>query len=292
MPGIRSYGFRMGDNAELLAEFVISRLSFTSKVPRTEDVGHDFICSLAEREGRIFKAGPFFTVQAKSNNTPISYQKDYEIEWIKNQENPFFICIANRDSLSVEIFSTWPLLLGILHKAAKQIILIPGNETNNFKQPETENDLSEQRIYLGKPILRISANELTDDEKISYYASILRQWIEIDRENIVNRYAGMYWVIGPTEYETNKAVQDNSHPAIAFLWNAENIEKCKINFGRSSTSLRLVLRKAFGSQQNEENNPKLKTIIKDLEQVLASCGEWLEPAAKKILFDEIGLKIK
>lgn len=65
MPGAKAYGFRMGDNAERLCEFVISSLAFTSKVPRTEDVGHDFLCSLAEREANMFKAGPFLLFKQK-----------------------------------------------------------------------------------------------------------------------------------------------------------------------------------------------------------------------------------
>jgi hypothetical protein len=132
------------------------------------------ICFLAEREGNIFRAGPFFTVQVKSDNKPLCFEKEHEIEWIKNQENPFFVCTASRDSLGVEIFSTWNLLLGILHKSAKRIILIPGSEGEEYKQPETEDDLSEQRIFLGIPILRMSASELIDNEKVSHYASILR----------------------------------------------------------------------------------------------------------------------
>ena len=127
MPGARAYGFRIGDNAELLAEFVISRLAITAKVPRTEDVGHDFLCSLAEREANMFKAGPFFTVQAKNNRAPIIFEKEHELEWIRNQENPFFLCVANRESLCVELYSTWSLLIGILHKSAKKIVLVPGH---------------------------------------------------------------------------------------------------------------------------------------------------------------------
>ena len=198
MPGAKAYGFRMGDNAERLCEFIMSRLAFTSKVP-TEDVGHDFLCSLAEREANMFKAGPFFTVQAKNKREPIIFKKEHELKWITSQENPFFLCIANLSSLSVEFYTTWSLLIGILHKPAKRIVLIPGPESDSFKEPETEDDLSEQRIYLGKPILNISAKELIEDENVSKYAAILRQWRGIDRENIINRYAGMYWIIGPKD---------------------------------------------------------------------------------------------
>jgi len=290
VPGARAYGFRIGDNAELLSEFVISRLAFAAKVPRTEDVGHDFLCSLAEREENMFKAGPFFTVQAKSNRDPIVFQKEYELEWIKNQENPYFLCIANRKSLSVEFYSTWSLLIGILHKSAKKIVLIPGSESDPYKAPETEEDLSEQRIYLGKPILNIQAKDLVDDDTVGRYATILRQWIGIDRENIVNRYAGMYWIVGPNEYETNAPLPEPFQPVGIFLWNPRNLEKCKTNFGRSATALRVVIRAALGKKN--EDAPEVSPMIIDLEKVLRSMNECLDPFAKDILRNEIGIDVK
>lgn len=290
MPGARAYGFRIGDNAELLSEFVVSRLAFTSKVPRTEDVGHDFLCSLAEREVNMFKAGPFFTVQAKNNRDPIVFQKGYELEWIKSQENPFFLCVANRESLSVEFYSSWSLLIGILHKSAKKIVLIPGSEGDPYRAPETEEDLSEQRIYLGKPILNILAKELVDDETVSKYAAILRQWIGIDRENIVNRYAGMYWIVGPMEYETNAPVPVPFQPVVVFMWNPRNLEKCKINFGRSAAALRIVIRAALGKER--ESAPEVSPMIADLEQVLRSMNECLDPYTKEMLLNQIGLETK
>jgi len=290
MPGARPYGFRIGDNAELLSEFVISRIAFTSRVPRTEDVGHDFLCSLAEREKNLFKAGPFFTVQAKNKKDPIIYQKDYQIQWIKNQENPFFICVADRSSLKVAFYSTWSLLLGILHKSARKIVLIPGSENDSYKEPETEPDLSEQRIYLGKPILNISAKDIVDDANVSKFAWILRQWIEIDRENIINRYAGIYWIIGPKEYETNKPIAEPFQQIVAFMWNAKNLEKCKVNFGRSATALRLVIREALGEKREQDST--VSPMIADLEKVLQSMKECLDPYAKDILLKKLNLKIQ
>ena len=290
MPGARAYGFRIGDNAELLAEFVISRLAFTSRVPRTEDVGHDFLCSLAEREAKMFKAGPFFTVQVKNKRGPIIFEKEHELEWIRNQENPFFLCVANRESLSVELYSTWSLLTGILHKSAKKVVLLPGSESEPYKAPETEEDLSEQRIYLGKPILRILANELVNDEAVSKYAAILRQWIEIDRENIVNRYAGMYWIVGPATYETNEPVPEPHQSVLVFLWNPNNLEKCRTNFGRSATALRVVFRAELGKEG--ENTPEVGSMIVNLDNVLRLMNECLDPYAKDILRTEVGLEIK
>jgi len=287
MPGGRPYGFRLGDNAELLAEFIISRLAFTTKVPRTEDVGHDLLCSLAEKSGKLFKAGPFFTVQVKKVKEQIIYEKPHEIEWIMTQENPFIICISNLDSLSIELFSTWNMLNGFLYASAEKIILIPGNDPDSCKPPEIEDDKSEQRISLGKPILKITANEIVNDEKVSEYAAILKHWIEIDRENIVNKNAGMYWVIGPEEYETNKSINNQNAYRIAFYWNPNNLDRCKLNFGRCATALRVVIRRAYGVDREND----IKKSIEDLEQVLRSHKECLEPLAIQVLYDETGLHL-
>jgi hypothetical protein len=289
MPGARAYGFRIGDNAELLSEFVISRLAFTSKVPRTEDVGHDFLCSVAERDGNMLKAGPFFTVQTKNKNDPITFQKRHELEWIQTQENPFFVCVANLETLSVEFYTTWTMLIGILHQSAHKIVLIPGSKGDIYRAPETEPDLSEQRIYLGKPILDISAKEIINDDTVSRYASILKQWIAIDRQNIVNRYAGMYWIVGPKEYETNSPVPEPFQSEGVFLFNPNNLEKCKANFGRSATALRVVIRQALGKER--ENALKIKPMMADLEQVLRSMSECLDPFSKDVLLHTIGLKV-
>lgn len=200
---------------------------------------------------------------------------------------PIFLCIANLSSLSVEFYTTGSLLIGVLHKSAKRIVLIPGSESDPYKAPETEDDLSEQRIYLGKPILKILAQELADDETVNKYASILRQWISLDRENIINRFAGMYWIIGPTDYKTNEPIQEPFNPIIVYLWSVNNLEKCKINFGRLATALRVVIR-ALGTDREKALVP----IINDLEQALKSLNECLDPFAKNILREQIGLNIK
>jgi hypothetical protein len=102
MPGGRLRTFRLGNRAELLVEQLLAGFAFTTRVPLQEDVGIDFFCSLIEQEDQLLKAGPFFSVQAKSSNEPIVYKKPHELEWIRNQENPLLICVANRQALSMD----------------------------------------------------------------------------------------------------------------------------------------------------------------------------------------------
>jgi len=134
MPGARNRDFRIGDSAELLAELIINSMAFTTRVPRQEDVGYDLLCVLAGLDNRLLKAGPFFTVQVKGTHENIIFEKDYEVAWIKQQENPFFICDANRDALSVEIFSTWIMHLGFLSMGADKIVLAPGGAEDNYQE--------------------------------------------------------------------------------------------------------------------------------------------------------------
>ncbi len=115
MPGGRLRTYRLGDRAELLVEQLLAGFAFTTRVPRQEDFGVDFFCSLTRQEGQFLKAGPFFAVQAKSARDDIVYEKSHELEWIKNQENPLLICVADRNSLAMDVYSTWNLVCGVLN---------------------------------------------------------------------------------------------------------------------------------------------------------------------------------
>lgn len=289
MPGARYKDFRLGDSSELLAEFILNSMAFTTRVPRQEDIGYDFFCVLSERDGKMVKAGPFFTVQVKSSQEKIIYEKDYEVEWIKKQENPFFICVANRASLSVDIYSTWNMHTGFLAKNAQKIILIPGGPNDNYQEVRTKEDRSVQEIPLGKPILHITAEDVMSEENVVVLAGILHEWVTMDRENVVNRHAEMFWIIGPRYWETNQPLSKSKEWITAFFWNAKNLPKCQINFSRSATALRLVYRWAYGEEG--EKSEELHSEIESLEAVIKSHVKYLEPLAKQVLIQEISMEL-
>src|SRR5436309_11677825 len=112
MSGGRLSSYRLGDRAELLVEHLLSGLAFTTRVPRQEDIGIDFFCSLITgdvTDKNLLKAGPVFSVQAKSSPEAVTYEKPHELEWIRNQENPLFLCIGDREAAAMDVFSTWNL---------------------------------------------------------------------------------------------------------------------------------------------------------------------------------------
>jgi hypothetical protein len=234
MPGARLRAFRLGDRSEQLVEFLLSSFAFTTAAPRQEDVGADFFCSLIAREGELLKAGPFFTVQAKSKPDPIIFEKEHEVAWITRQENPLFLCIADRVSLAMDVYSTWNLLCGPLYRKPSRIILLPGVSGGawpgiNYKEDGT------QEIYLGCPIVRISASEIFDDAKVEQLSAVIRDWAALDRTNIVNVNAGMYWVQGPLSYKTGELPYADGKGSISFYWHPNNLRTCSANLGRAVT---------------------------------------------------------
>jgi len=274
MPGARPYGFRPGDRAELLAEFILSSIAFTTRVARQEDVGIDLLCVLAKRQGNLLKAGGFFTVQVKQASQSFVYEKPHEIDWIKGQENPLFLCRVHQASLSVEIFSTWNMLNAFLKEAADKIVLEPGGPEASFARYRMEDGV--QFIPLGRPILRIEAADATSDSKAELYGDILDAWVRIDRENVVRREAAMHWVVGPCEYQTNEL--PTGLGAASVFWNAKNLDKATVNCLRTAIELRLTLRNALGLQGEAGH-----AWVRSLDSLLLAHFDHLDSLAQQAL---------
>jgi hypothetical protein len=118
MPGLRLNSFRQGDRSEYLAQYILSSLGIAIRVPREEDIGIDFYCSLANlKEGDLTFSSPF-TVQIKSNSENVSYGgvdkknvwKEHEIDWLFDQELPFLIGIADKEKHNIKLFITINIL--------------------------------------------------------------------------------------------------------------------------------------------------------------------------------------
>jgi hypothetical protein len=288
MPGAQLYNPRLGSSSELLAEFILNRIAFTTRVPRQEDVGHDFVCSLSEHDGAMVKAGPSFTVQVKSDRSAIAYEGSHKIDWIQNQENPFFICVADRAQLSIELYSTWNMLNGFLKRGAPKVILRPGGPDDPFGEVTWDSN-GNMNVPLGQPIIRLTAQDAIDDVVVSRIGRVLRDWIELDRGNLVNRFAAMYWVLGPVEYQTNESLIPNTRLQIGFYWNPNNLAGCLLNFGRCATALRTVL--AACAEQGIPNTYR-QDQLGTLEAAIQAHAEYLEPLAVQVLRDKTTMEFQ
>lgn len=127
-----------------------------------------------------------------------------------------------------------------------------------------------------------------DEGRRKVFAGLLHEWVLLDRQNVVNKHAGMHWVIGPKYWETNKSLSAEREWLTMFFWNAINLDKCRLNFGRCATALRLTERWAYGEQ---EKLSELAQEIEGLEHALKTHAKYLEPLAVKLLREQIKLDI-
>lgn len=281
MPGARLASFRLGDRSELLVEHLLAGFAFTTPVPRQEDIGIDFLCSLITGYdgAKLLKAGPFFAVQAKSSTEKLVYEKPHELEWITSQENPLLLCVANRKAAAMDVYSTWNLLCGVLGGGwqgkvkPNRITLCPG-EIGDWPGIKNNEDGS-QEILLGKPIARVTHNDLIDEKRTKQIAEVMGSWVMLDRVNIVNRGAGMYWVVGPLGYETGEPPKADG---LQIYWNPENLEKCTLNLCRSATSLWLLLRRhsQISAKVNLQEPPWPDGLVA-LREMLRWCRQVFPP---------------
>jgi hypothetical protein len=270
MPGARSKMFRLGDRSELLVQHLLSGLALTTPVPRQEDVGIDFMCNLisADDDPSLVKAGTFFSVQAKSNLAPLVYEKPYELEWIQHQENPLLICVADRPCSAMDVYSTWNLVFAVQAgwkgRPQGRMRLLPGKTGRNWWGIEDLEEDGFQDVFLGKPILRITLSELSNEDRAKEISEVMKQWLVLDRTNIINRYAGLHWVAGPTAYETGKSPVPNQ---TLFAYHPDNLRQCVMNLGRSAASI-WNIRKSFREQFDNSTSGQLDETVPHIRELL------------------------
>ena len=130
---------------------------------------------------------------------------------------------------------------------------------------------------LGKPITRITDDQVFDENSTEEIAKVLEGWVAIDRENIVNRHAGMNWVVGPLAYETGKPLA-GAH-GCNFYFNPQNLQKCTTNLGRSATALWNVLNILPGEIATQEpwkvGMPPLKELLLWMRKLDPNLGNFI-----------------
>jgi hypothetical protein len=259
--GARHKDFRVGDSAELLAEYILRKIAFVSRVPREEDVGLDLHCTLNKQEGHLLKAGPFFTVQVKANSLPIRYKKDYEIAWLSKQENPLFIGVARTADLCLDLYSTWNILNVYLLKSPNYASLIPRQPKKGQELIQYSHGDTRVKIFLGKPVVSFSLNEMMDDKVAGDRSTVLAEWVALDRTNMARRASKMYWVEGPVTYTTNDPIPLNR--SIGLYSNPKNMNDSIDNFFRSSIALLKDMRSV---RSNDSTFVTLRDTLSDFLQ--------------------------
>ena len=275
-----------GEINEQFASLLLSELAFVTRVSRPMDVGHDLICVLKEPDERnpdYLRAGPSFTVQVKSNHDPLRFKDENEVQWLKNQDIPFFVCVADRESFSIALYSTWNVHNSYLWCNPEKLTLKldesidPVTPTYPRQKPKCQ---EKQFVPLDKPILIIDHTDIWDSVKINHYREILKMWVLLEQENIVNIRAKMHWVVGCIAYETNATMPQDYN--LFVYYNLGLNERFYLrNLGRITTLLRLSFHHAYqGKEQDLVPNPQ---VIEALDELLEAYWDHFDPEIRALL---------
>jgi len=282
MPGSRPAGFLFGASAERLAEFILGSFAFTTPVPYQVDIGHDFHCVLHRPAAnrRMLRSGPAFSVQVKSTQGPVTYEAGDAATWLSDQESPLFLCIVNRPVLTCSIYSTWNMHNAHLLHGPLRTVLEPNATIGEFGLPTRIEDTL--HVPLGPPVLRLTPADVVDSSLAIGWAELLEPWILIDREIIVNRRAGMFWVMGPRRWTTNEPLPDPDSGLqwmVGFYRNPKNLPRCVDNLLRSAVAVRRIIDSYQAEGHLLDHQPQTDA----LDRLLEVFDDDLDPLARHVL---------
>jgi hypothetical protein len=225
MAGGMWFPFRQGNRSEYLALYILSALGICISVPRQEDIGIDFYCSLAKNEGKRMTFYSPFVVQVKSSSEKeISYGgpdkkkrwKKEEIEWLFNQELPLLIAIVDKENLIMKLYATSNMWAARYTGGdVGQVVLQPDklSKDNDVPMPQSISvsdwpagvgDGKKWLVPLGPPILSISINDVENEAKIDEYKRMLSFPLYMEQENITYRRLQVHCSKWPHRFTTNK----------------------------------------------------------------------------------------
>jgi hypothetical protein len=197
--------FRKGDRAEYLAQYILSAFSVCVPVPRQEDVGNDFHCSLLHKVGDNLRPYLAFNIQIKSSPDPITIGgvtkagnwRRHEIELFCASESPFLIGIVDVDEQRLDLFSTASRYFVGRWKGGlipRQIDLIPyqpegeghlGDGAIERLDPAPDMPVERWKLPVGNPIVQITIADSDDEQKREQIKGLLEPYLRMDQQNIV-----------------------------------------------------------------------------------------------------------
>jgi hypothetical protein len=230
----RYFPFRQGDRAEYLAQYILSALAITVPVPRPEDVGTDFHCSLLRRDGDNLRPSLPFNIQIKKSGddvlkkgvrygglTDAGVWKLHEITQFCQTDSPFLIGIVNLESQRLDIFTTitrYFVLSNWLGKGLpRQIAMIPydpvgeGHLGAGVQEDLDPKPIAPHRLWklpLGQPIVSIAIEESEDEKRCEEIKALLEPYLRMDQENAVCFRIGLGYFLWPLIIRPNQPLHE------------------------------------------------------------------------------------
>jgi hypothetical protein len=207
MSGRRLRSYRRGDWNEELGVLLLKALAAVAAIPRPEDFGLDAVATLLRSDARrrFFYTENSFYVQFKSESTNQLSYADHELKWLKDLQLPFFIGMVNRKTSSLNLFPGTELNPFLTRRHVKELIV----RTSNAAEPKTRESKT-PIVCLGKPLLSFTIEQASDEAYTGLAYTLLKDYLEIEQENVINRHIRCCRRIG---WRTNEEVYADGETA-------------------------------------------------------------------------------
>lgn len=226
---------REGDRSEYFAQVLLSGLGLSTPIPRQEDIGFDFSCSIADQESGILSFGHPYLISIKSLSKPnielipterAKRESDQRhIEWLFRQELPSFLGLVDKELFQIRIFSLIPLWFIYYEGGPRcgELRIQPRIDEANLNdvgrpidQGEIEGwpGMHKFEVDLGHPIAILSLDTLKDAEATKLIKNRIRFASKFAQLNHIHFHLGI-----PHFYWFAKTLPDGSkcHPAFYYL---------------------------------------------------------------------------
>jgi hypothetical protein len=218
----RVFSFRQGDRSEYLAQYILSSIAISVPVPRQEDVGSDFHCSLLRKvDGNLHPYLPF-NIQVKSYGPDVLKNgvrfggitkgkkpkggkwREHEIHQLCQTDTPFLVGVVNKDEQWLDLFSTITRYFVVANWSGtgppREVALIPylpegeghlgnGEIVKRKAKPNMPDEFL--TLPIGQPIIRIRIEDSENVEKCEEIKTILEPYLRLDQENAVLTRIGL-----------------------------------------------------------------------------------------------------
>jgi hypothetical protein len=222
---VRSYSFREGDRSEYLAQFLLSALGLCSPVPRQEDIGYDFACSIANQESGLITFGFPYLISIKSRSRPVVKVKptksgiqandESNVEWLFPGQ-PTMLGVVDKKKVSIAVYSMLPLWflhwagpsdIGTMHIKPRMKANQLGDVAPPVRGAELDNWPGHYHydIDLGHAVAKFDVHDLNDKERIRLVKQKLRYAVHLAELCIMQRSLQIpffYW-IAQTTFDTS-----------------------------------------------------------------------------------------
>jgi hypothetical protein len=200
MPAAVASNLYQASRAEVLADYLFSSWGTVAPVRRQDDTGIDLHCTLTERVGQRSLVRAYYSVQVKSNSDPWHLKTEDDVRWLFDYPTPLFLACVDQAALTLSVYQTMPRYLAGMWPATQQLDLVP-SQTDQGKCAQWTDP---ERFDLSAPILRVTLANLAQGDLLAHFHSVLRFWVDADRNARITRDMGMLRLWMPYAYRVNE----------------------------------------------------------------------------------------